>query len=223
MSDSGGTVVEASGGWPPEGTPVTSYSSLPPGWYPAPGRPGQLRWWDGHVWADAHQAQAVPARTGARPPLHSGAAVYNWAIWLVALLPLANVLLELAWKPTLSYRTVVSSGRSIRMLELGSVFTPVYFLLLLAGLVAYMLCLWSAYVDWKKLAAEGVVRPFHWAWAFLAPAVYVIGRSLAVRKVARPLGLAPVWAVLATAALAVIVAAIKAAEMFPAAANAIPA
>jgi hypothetical protein len=109
------------------------------------------------------------------------------------------------------------------MLELSSVFTPMYFLVLLAGLIAYVLCVWFAYLDWKKLAAEGVVRPFHWGWAFLAPAVYVIGRSVVVRKVARPLGLAPVWAVVATAVLAVVVAGIKAAEMLPAGATPIPA
>lgn len=163
----------------------------------------------------------VPGKDGSKDAAAFGAAVYNWAIWLIALLPVANVLLELAWKPTLSYRTVVTGGQSIRMLELGSVFTPMYFLLLLAGLIAYALCLWSAYVDWKKLAGEGVVRPFHWTWAFLAPAVYVVGRSLVVRKVALPLGLAPIWALIATAALAVIVAVIKAAEMFPGA-NSIP-
>lgn len=199
------------------------HSSVPdPGWHPAPDRPGQLRWWDGHSWADSYQAQALPAGARGRPPLRPGAAVYGWAIWLMALLPLANVLLELAWKPTLSFRTMSSGSQRIRMLELNSVFTPMYFLMLLAGFIAYALCLWFAYLDWKKLAAEGVVRPFHWAWAFLAPAVYVIGRSVVVRKVARPLGLAPIWAVVATAALAVIVAGIKVAEMFPAAANSIP-
>ncbi|HKU11983.1 MAG TPA: hypothetical protein VJQ61_12280, partial [Sinomonas sp.] len=141
--------------------------------------------------------------------------MYNWAIWLVALVPLANVFLELAWKPTLSYRTLVSGSQQIRMLELNSVFTPVYFLMLLMGLLSYVLCLGFAYVDWKKLGSEGVVRPFNWAWAFLAPAVYVIGRSVVVRKVARPRGLAPVWAVIATAAIAVVVVGIKMAEMLP--------
>lgn len=148
--------------------------------------------------------------------------MYNWAIWLVALVPLANVLLGLAWKPTLSYRTLGSGSQQIRMLELNSVFTPMYFLVLVTGWIAYALCVWFACLDWKKLAAEGVVRPFHWGWAFLLPAVYVIGRSVVVHKVARPLGLAPVWAVVAAAVLGVVVAGIKVAEMLPAAANSIP-
>ncbi|WP_052207468.1 hypothetical protein [Sinomonas humi] len=148
--------------------------------------------------------------------------MYNWAIWLVVLVPLANVLLELAWKPTLSYRTLVSSGHIVRMLELNSVFTPVYFLMLFASFLSYVLCVCFAYLDWKKLAAEGVVRPFHWGWAFLAQAVYVIGRSVVVRKVAQRGGLAPIWALIATTVLAVVVVGVKVAGMFPVVASPIP-
>ena len=41
------------------------------------------------------------------------------------------------------------------------------------------------------------MRPFHWAWAFLNGLVYVIGRSVIVRKVAAPRGLAPMWTAIA--------------------------
>lgn len=215
-------MVGASGGWPPEGAKVTGPSPQPPGRPPAPEFPGHLRWRDGRPWADPRQDEAFFQGGVGRPPFGPGAAVYNGAIWAVALVPLANVLLELVWKPTLSYRTLVSGSQRIRMLEMDSVFTPVYFAVLLAGLIGYVLCVWSAYRDWKKLKAEGVLRPFHWAWAFLAPAVYVIGRSVVVRRLARPRGLAPVWAVVGTAILAVVVAGIKVAEMLPAGANAIP-
>ncbi|GAA3317315.1 hypothetical protein [Arthrobacter ramosus] len=53
------------------------------------------------------------------------------------------------------------------------------------------------YLDWRKLRGVGVVRPFHWIWAFL-PTVYVIGRTTVIRKVAPRRGLAPVWVLIAS-------------------------
>ena len=61
-----------------------------------------------------------------------------------------------------------------------------------------------AYRDHQYLSRLGVVRPFHWARAFLSSLVYVIGRGVIVRKVAGPRGLAPTWAAVAVTAVAVV-------------------
>ncbi len=67
-----------------------------------------------------------------------------------------------------------------------------------------------------------MVRPFHWAWAFLGAGVYVVGRSVIVHKVARQRGLAPIWALIGVTALSVIVAGIKAGMIFSSIASTLP-
>ena len=159
--------------------------------------------------------------------LRPEAGVYNWAIWLATLLPFAAGLLELIWYPTFQYRYVGTGSQRTLTLDPTSVFTPAYFIgfavVFIAAYSAWGLSVWFAYVDWKKLEAIGLVRPFHWAWAFLSPAVYTIGRSVIVFTVARPRGLAPIWvfaaATLVTGALLVW----KFATMFSSIARAIPA
>lgn len=153
------------------------------------------------MWSPYYQPMYMRGAVG-RPPLRQGAPIYGWAIWLVTLLPYVAFALELAWYPTYQYRTVVSGGRHVQMLDLGSVFTPLYFATMVSGILAYGLAVWFAYLDHRRLEAEGVVRPFHWAWTFLSSIVYVIGRSVIVHQVARPRGLAPVWVFAAAFVLA---------------------
>ncbi|AMM31495.1 hypothetical protein SA2016_0807 [Sinomonas atrocyanea] len=148
--------------------------------------------------------------------------MYGWPIWVVTLAPFTNVLLELAWNPVVRHRTVVSGGQSIRMLEMDSIFTPLYLVVLLTGFIAYGVSVWSAHADWEGLLGQGLHRPFHWAWAFLSPACYVIGRSVVVRRAARPRGLAPVWLLAAAFVGTVIVACIKMATVFSAALGSMP-
>ncbi|MGO7983712.1 hypothetical protein ACC691_38370, partial [Rhizobium johnstonii] len=49
-----------------------------------------------------------------------------------------------------------------------------------------------AFLDWRMLRAAGYERRFHWAWAFLGSLVYVIGRSVLVKRAAGR-GSAPMW------------------------------
>lgn len=71
-----------------------------------------------------------------------------------------------------------------------------------------------AYLDWRRLRRQGVVRPFHWAWGFLI-GFYIIGRSVVVRKVAPGRGLEPLWAHLAVVLFTLIVAFIQASSPAP--------
>jgi hypothetical protein len=63
--------------------------------------------------------------------------------------------------------------------------------------VVYAFCVVFAALDWRELKANGVPRPFHWAWSLFilvvgSPAVYVIGRTV-VAKRRTGIGMAPLW------------------------------
>lgn len=216
-----------------------SGSTPPPGWYSDPADPRRSRWWDGVAWTNHYfpqlestpgatpgsappvqwpPAQAspspwttqgnVPPLLGApapRPKLDSRTPVLNPFIWGVVLLPLLSLIFLLAWNPELRFHTVGSR----QVLDPASMFTPWYFAIAVSSFLLYGVSVLLAYLDWQKLSQDGVVRPFHWAWCFLSPAVYVIGRSVIVHGVAAGRGLAPVWALIGTFVLSTMVAAIK--------------
>jgi hypothetical protein len=74
-------------------------------------------------------------------------------------------------------------------------------------LAATVVCAWR---DTRYLSSIGLLRPFHWAFAFLGPLVYMIGRSIvAGRAVAgsyRPLWALSVAMVLSASALISLIA-----------------
>ncbi|MEZ2391619.1 hypothetical protein AB6813_19130 [bacterium RCC_150] len=146
-------------------------------------------------------------RPAPRPQISASTPVYNPFIWLVTLLPLITVIILLAWNPVVHVRYV--GTRRVPTLDPTSLFSVPYFLLVASGWVIYGISVFFAYLDSQKLQRDGVVRPFHWAWAFLGAGVYVVGRSVIVNKVAPQRGLGPVWAFIAVTALALIVGAIK--------------
>ena len=115
--------------------------------------------------------------------------MYTPFIWTLALLPFVSLALNALYRPEFRFRTV--SG--LRTVDPTSTFTPGYFALLGLGLVLYALQIVFAWLDHRELLRRGVERPFHWAWSFLQAAVYIIGRSVIVHRVARPRGLVPLW------------------------------
>ena len=54
--------------------------ATPPGWYPDPGQPGQLRYWTGSAWSTEVQGARTPTGAAARP---------WWQQWWAIVLTLA--------------------------------------------------------------------------------------------------------------------------------------
>jgi len=184
--------------------------SAPAGWYPDAS--GTLRWWDGARWVDAspvpHAAAAAPGRVA---PGTSATTVW---IWLIVLVPILSGLASMIYLGQMSSSMSALLGaiaaessapdsNAILHWELTSVFTPAYFLLLLVGILTYGVSVWFGYRDVRELETRGFVRPFHWAWLFLSPWVYVIGRTAVVsRRGGR--GAAPLVVFLAIQALSLV-------------------
>ncbi|WP_423182362.1 DUF2510 domain-containing protein [Arthrobacter sp. NyZ413] len=176
-----------------------------------PGQQGAAQGWPGQQvpgqgWP-AQQGQYVrPMPPAPRPEISRQTPVYNPFIWLVTLLPLISLAILMVWNPVFHVR--YSGGRRVPVLDPSS-FTVPYFLLITIGWLIYGVTVFLSYLDWQKLQRDGVVRPFHWAWAFLGAGVYVVGRSIIVHKVAKDRGLVPVWVLIGVTGLTFILVGIK--------------
>jgi hypothetical protein len=200
--------AQAGAGQPGAGQPGASWpTATRPGQVPGPGQ-----------YAGAGQF-AGPARPAPRPEISRQTPVYNPFIWLVTLLPVITLIILMIWNPVFHLRYV--GARRVPTLD-PSAFSVPYFLLIVSGWLIYGVSALLSYLDWQKLQRDGVVRPFHWAWAFLGAGVYVVGRSVIVHKVARQRGLAPVWALIGLTALSFILVAIKASMIASSIAGAFP-
>lgn len=162
-----------------------------PGWYPTASGSAQLRWWDGSQWTEHYQTLGA----GSLSPLAAPAGTQPntpW-IWVFVLLPL----LQFAELPLLAwdFSGQVFSARS----GAASAGTPVA-LSTISGtlaidaisLVVYGIYALVAWLDYRALKRRGVPIPFHWAWSFLSSIVYLIGRTVVVRR-RTGAGLAPLW------------------------------
>ncbi|CAQ02649.1 DUF2510 domain-containing protein [Clavibacter sepedonicus] len=151
----------------------------------APGQPyGQ------QPYAQAGYAQTPYAAPTPPPQVPASTSPFTWAIWVLAALPLVSIVLAL----NVDYRTALEmSPRGPRPDALvASAISSLVQFLLWGGSVAL------AFVDWRDLTRRGIVRPFHWAWAFIpvAGGVYLIGRSIVVRRRiegAPANALSPIW------------------------------
>jgi hypothetical protein len=185
-------------------------NATPPGWYPDPWNHSAQRFWDGSQWTDHVAAAGGPSD---RPKLPENAPIYGPWIWILALIPLLSGLSIL-----FVHFDASAYGEYMRQLQnydgTGpmptmmmnplTMFGPGYLLSLALSPLYYAATVALAYFDWRRLQRIGVERPFHWAWAFLASLVYIIGRSVIVRRVAAPRGRAPMWLGIAVYAAVVI-------------------
>lgn len=194
-------------GWDPD--------PMGPGWYPDPLGSARSRWWDGIGWTS--DFRPVPTTTEphafpARPLISAETPVLNPFIWLIVFLPLASNVLQLAWSPFARLGNLSPGQMSTG--DPTPLFAPASLLVLAGSLVIDGITILLAYLDWRRLREEGVLRPFHWAWGFLT-VIYVIGRTLVVRQVAPGRGLEPIWAMVAVFLIALIGSLIKANIPYP--------
>lgn len=168
-------------------------AALPPaGWYPDHTAAPRVRWWNGSAWTDDTRPSLGESLAEATPyTLHqtakavpAGTPVYTPFIWIMTLLPLVSIATLLTIDAS---ALVVSSTDPLAMYR-----DPGYLTSLALGWIVYGASVLLAYLDHKRLLRDGFDRPFHWAWTFFAGGVYVIGRSIIVRRRSGR-GQAPIW------------------------------
>jgi hypothetical protein len=173
---------------------------VPAGWYPIEAGSPQLRWWDGTQWTDHHHLLTTgPQLVTAPAGTSSGTA---W-IWIFAVLPLAQ-LVEI---PILLgfYSRILGSGFTSSSSLIIAEYAPNsgYLAIQGIGILFYGVYVVLAVFDYRALKARGVPRPFHWAWAFLSGLVYIIGRTVVVRR-RTGTGMAPMWVNIVTQVIAIV-------------------
>lgn len=194
----------------------------PAGWYPDHTGAPQLRWWDGTAWTDSISDRSVgtPSYSAARYALRpaptevpTGTPVYNPIIWIMALLPLLGIVTLL----TLDASALAASPTD----PLALYRDPGYLATLALGCIVFGAAVILAYFDRKRLLRDGYDRPFHWAWTFFGGGVYVIGRSIIVRRRSGR-GLAPIWLWIGVTLVVTVVALAKVGQMMSSLINSIP-
>ncbi|MEF3405379.1 DUF2510 domain-containing protein [Agromyces sp. CCNWLW203] len=120
------------------------------------------------------------AATTARVP--EGTPVDTIWIWLIVALPVLAVLPLFFWDFESYLEQTMSPSTSAMFSALGPYTDPWYLAATFGGWAVYGLSVWFAALDRAALAKLGYERRFHWAWAFLSSLVYVIGRSVVVRR-----------------------------------------
>lgn len=168
-----------------------------PGWYPDAS--GVQRWWDGTAWTE-HTAAPVAAPAGQvqqRTPLPEGTRVDNIWVWIVSLGFLISCI-PLFFFDMVGYVRAVTfaelSGDSSALGGIMGAYVGFFVISWLLSVAIWGFSVFAAFRDVKHLEALGVVRPFHWAFAFIPyTIVYLIGRHVVLRKVVRTAGW-PLWA-----------------------------
>jgi hypothetical protein len=185
-------------------SPASGAANASPGWYPD-GTGGQ-RWWNGVAWSE-HTAPTAPMAAAQRTPLPEGARVDNAWIWIVALVYLVSCI-PLFFFDMVGYMRAIFeaeySGSTAALAEAMTGYVAFFTLTWFLSFVLWGLTVFAAFRDYKHLAAIGVVRPFHWAFAFIPyTIVYLIGRHVVLRKVSRTAGW-PLWAHIASYAVVIL-------------------
>lgn len=193
------------------------FDNVPPaaGWFPDPsGGPGS-RWWDGQNWTEHVSDPTLQAFAPAGTPrrVAQGTPVYTPFIWLITLLPLLSILGVALWDTDAYMRVSLDSAND----PLGQFRDPGYLLVQALGFVIYGVSVLLAYFDWKTLGARGFDRPFHWAWAFLGGTVYIIGRTVIVRRRAGGGAMVPIWITIGVFVLSMIIVVVKVVDIMSAA------
>jgi hypothetical protein len=169
----------------------------------------------------------APAYPGASAPAYPGATTVSstsspgrrdiptntvW-IWLVVALPLLSVLVLFLFDWTAFVRESIyasafpeqapyAASSSLAVSAGASV---------LSFVIAALTVLFS-FLDWRRLRARGIEKPFHWAFSFFvlvisSGGVYIIGRAVILRRQTGK-GLGPVWGWIAVTVVTIVAVAI---------------
>jgi Protein of unknown function (DUF2510) len=196
----------------------------PAGWYPDPDGVQRQCWWDGEKWtADVAplsepQPYSVDRQQLSAPPGTDWNTPWIWL--LLFLLPLPSLsLFFLDWSQAFEIDPVTMRPDLDRQLAFFT--SPAYLFALIGGLLSWALSLVLSYLDFKTLRDRGVPSPFHWAWSFLNPYVYAIGRGVVTnRRIGK--GLAVVWVAVGILVLGLILGFVLAAMIFGAVFSQLP-
>ncbi|PPF26034.1 hypothetical protein C5C34_00915 [Rathayibacter rathayi] len=127
-------------------------------------------------------------------------------IWVVVLLPLLSALSIFLLPPSAVVDSMTATTYGPRSsMGMSTAYLVGLGVLQITGFLIYAAEVVFAFLDWRQLKRAGVQRPFHWAWAFLvAPYVYVIGRSVVVKRVTGG-GLLPLWIFLGVVVVSIMI------------------
>jgi hypothetical protein len=185
---------------------VSDTTNVSPGWYPDANAPGGQRWWDGTQWTEHVGQQAQPGFAPPKAP--EGTKTGTVWIWLIVLLPLVGLvsIFTIDWKGYVDsiIPTSLSGSPTSSYSGMLALYTsPAYLVSVLLSWVSYGATVLFAVLDVRELKKRGVPQPFHWAFAFLTSIVYVIGRSVVVKRRTGG-GLGPLWAYIVVYALGIV-------------------
>jgi hypothetical protein len=195
-------------------------NTVQPGWYPD--QNGHQRWWDGAQWTEHVQAPYDPEARALALKAPAGTKTGTVWVWLIVLLPILGFIpmLTVDWADYIDTMIQQSSG-SIGYGTSGMYGTPVDLLSNVIAFVSYGITVGLAALDARALKQRGVQQPFHWAFAFLTNIVYVIGRSVVVKRRTGG-GLAPLWVFIALTVVSIIVVIVFTVVLFQAFMAAVP-
>ena len=206
----------------------------PAGWYPDPAGSSRSRWWDGTQWTDHYAAQAgqvaqppqpvygqqgngqqgyAPQAYAAAAPLRApeGTKPNTPWIWIFGALMVLPMIAFGAWDIggwlTRSMTSTMQNPTD-PYASLSLYTDPGYLLVLVVSFVYWAGSVFVAFLDYRALKAAGVPRPFHWAWTFLNQFVYIIGRTVIVRRRTGG-GLGPLWLFIGLYVLYIVIVSIK--------------
>ena len=172
----------------------------PAGWYPDPSGGRGTRWWDGQQWTQHVSDPALQVYASNEPRrVDPSTPIYTPWIWLIVLLPLLSLVTLLFWDMD-SYLTASMSTDD----PFAQYSDPGYLVEQGTGWLIYGVSVLFAFLDRRVLLQRGFDRPFHWAWTFLGGIVYIIGRSVIVRRRSGR-GLLPIWVYIAVFVVSMIV------------------
>ncbi|GAA4266275.1 DUF2510 domain-containing protein [Frondihabitans peucedani] len=146
------------------------------------------------------------------PKAPEGAKIYNVFIWAIVALPVLSIILNLISVSSLQplIEDILKQAQAnpgAQTVPTTPATTPFQVVQQILSILIAAAAVVLGYFDWKALKAQGIARPFHWAWGFFAlisPVVYVIGRSVVVRRRAGR-GLLPMWVSIAILVIGFIV------------------